>query len=123
MAPRTPEPLTVAQLTELSADLRTLAASLQTVLSDEGGLADTVTLDQSAMGRVSRNDAMQQQEMAKAGKRRAELRLQQTEAALERVAEGEYGDCPDCGEPIGFRRLKAMPETIFCVACLSAREG
>lgn len=123
MSRTVPEALTEAQLDELSAALRQLRSELRTVVADEAGLAGTVTLDQAAMGRVSRNDALQQQEMAKAGRRRAELRLERIKAALDRVAEGEYGDCPDCGEPIGYRRLRAMPETVFCVSCLEARGG
>lgn len=123
MSRRPARPLTAPQLRELEAALRQLGAELRTLVADEAGLAGTVTLDQAAMGRVSRNDALQQQEMAKAARRRAELRLERIGAALERVAEGEYGDCPDCGEPIGYRRLRAMPETVFCVACLEERGG
>ncbi len=123
MPRRPPEPLTAPQLQELVSDLHALQAQLRTVVADEAGLAGTVTLDQAAMGRVSRNDALQQQEMAKATRRRAELRLERIAGAFERVADEEYGDCPDCGEPIGYRRLKAMPETVFCVACLEARGG
>lgn len=37
--------------------------------------------------------------------------------ALERLREGEYGTCEECGEPIAPARLKAMPEVTTCVRC------
>ena len=37
------------------------------------------------------------------------------EQALERLAEGKYGICVDCGKEIPAERLKAMPEAIRCV--------
>jgi len=37
--------------------------------------------------------------------------------ALERLRDGEYGLCEECGEPIAPARLKAMPEVERCVRC------
>jgi DnaK suppressor protein len=37
--------------------------------------------------------------------------------ALERLRDGEYGLCEECGEPIAPARLKAMPEVARCVRC------
>ena len=37
--------------------------------------------------------------------------------ALERLREGEYGLCVECGEQIAPARLRAMPEVITCVRC------
>jgi len=37
--------------------------------------------------------------------------------ALQRLREGEYGVCQECGEPIAPARLKAMPEVTTCVRC------
>lgn len=45
----------------------------------------------------------------------AELRA--LEAALERIADGSYGDCIDCGLEIGFERLKVEPGALRCVEC------
>ena len=39
------------------------------------------------------------------------------QAALERIEDGTYGSCEDCGEDIGAARLKAVPEATRCVAC------
>ena len=81
--------------------------------------AAVVELDQGAVGRLSRMDAIQQQQMADAQKRRNELRLQQIAVALADF-EDEYGWCKKCGEPIGFARLKARPESPCCVTCMAA---
>ena len=43
--------------------------------------------------------------------------LSEVEAALNRVANGSYGTCSDCGEPIGWPRLNAQPTADRCIAC------
>ncbi len=43
--------------------------------------------------------------------------LQLIEAALERIEEGTYGACDECGGPIPKLRLNAIPYTPFCVKC------
>ena len=47
--------------------------------------------------------------------------LLQAEEALQRVDDGVYGICADCGEPIPVARLEAIPHTKFCVTCSAAR--
>ncbi|MBR7131253.1 MAG: TraR/DksA family transcriptional regulator [Lentisphaeria bacterium] len=42
--------------------------------------------------------------------------------AIERLANGEYGICMDCGEPISKARLMARPYAIFCIKCKSRHE-
>ena len=39
------------------------------------------------------------------------------EAALQRIAEGSYGDCVDCGARIAEARLRAAPEASRCIDC------
>jgi DnaK suppressor protein len=65
---------------------------------------------------------MQQQRMIAANRDAARQRRRQTEAALARCEADEYGDCSGCGEPIGYARLKARPESPLCVRCQSSRE-
>lgn len=74
------------------------------------------------IGRLSRMDAIQQQHMSQAGAASLDLRLQQVTSALAAVASGTYGQCRRCEEPIGYKRLKAKPETPFCVRCQSESE-
>ena len=40
--------------------------------------------------------------------------LRMIEAALQRIAEGEYGYCVKCGERISEERLDVLPGTPFC---------
>ena len=37
--------------------------------------------------------------------------------ALERLREGGYGDCINCGNTIGAKRLEALPWTPYCIDC------
>ena len=48
--------------------------------------------------------------------------LRQTEQALARIAEGTYGACDSCGEPIGKARLQAFPRATLCVTCKQREE-
>jgi RNA polymerase-binding transcription factor DksA len=43
--------------------------------------------------------------------------------ALERLAQGEYGRCVDCGKEIPRERLEAIPEAIRCVEDQARYEG
>lgn len=52
-----------------------------------------------------------------------EVELQGIQAALARMASGTYGLCVNCGEPIGFERLRAWPLANRCVECQSAAES
>jgi DnaK suppressor protein len=51
---------------------------------------------------------------------RAEGRLRDIEAALDRLEGGDYGICGNCGEEIPLARLKAIPFADFCVDCQTA---
>ena len=42
--------------------------------------------------------------------------LREVEAAQERLREGRYGCCEECGEDIPFARLQAYPEAKLCLA-------
>ena len=70
-----------------------------------------------AIGRLSRLDAMQMQEVAKEAERRREERRSQLEFALEQLDSGTYGRCDRCGEDIDFARLKVTPEATRCWPC------
>ena len=43
--------------------------------------------------------------------------LQAIEEALQRIEEGAYGVCRECGEPSAEARLNAIPWTRKCIAC------
>ncbi len=82
-----------------------------------------IELDQTKVGRLSRMDAMQQQAMAQASARRAELELQRVRTALGRLRSGEYGYCVKCDEEIAEGRLRVDPAALICIDCARAAEG
>ena len=43
--------------------------------------------------------------------------LHDIQGALDKIAEGTYGECEKCGEEIAPARLKAIPEAALCVNC------
>ena len=53
---------------------------------------------------------------------RETLTLAQIDAALQRLAEGQYGLCTDCGDTIPAARLTLSPHAARCVACESVLE-
>jgi DnaK suppressor protein len=80
---------------------------------------DPVALDQQSVGRLSRMDAMQVQEMAKETERRRQARRLVIEAALARIAAGDYGFCVACDEEIPVKRLDLDPAVATCIKCAS----
>ena len=50
---------------------------------------------------------------------RMQHRLDLVDAALERLDEGTYGKCVNCGKQIDPERLRAIPEAPMCMDCES----
>lgn len=102
--------------------LEELKSELEKALEDAKDSAATVQLDQNAVGRLSRMDAMQQQNMALANTRSLSQRLAKTHKALAAVKSGDYGFCGECGEEISAGRLELYPESDLCLNCQSGKE-
>jgi DnaK suppressor protein len=113
-------PEQIAQLREL---LTRQQCELEALLHSAQTDTRPVALDQQAVGRVSRVDAIQQQQMALAGRQQAAAQLRANERVLRRIDSGDYGECEDCGEAIAFARLQAQPNACLCIDCQSARES
>lgn len=79
----------------------------------------TVAIDQSSIGRVSRGDALQSQSMAIETTRLRQQQLRQISTALALIASGDYGYCSVCDSEINPRRLKIEPASTMCVPCAS----
>ena len=92
-------------------------AELERAVAENEDATKTVELDQSRIGRLSRIDALQNQEMAKETERRRNAELRRIAEALERLDGGEYGYCVNCGEEIAPKRLEFDPATPVCVGC------
>lgn len=111
------EELTPEQIEALHASLIENQAGLKALDFEAASWRTTVELDQQSVGRLSRMDAMQQQEMAQAEARRRTSDIARIEMALKRIEQGEYGWCAECGEPIAFRRLEIDPAAALCIGC------
>jgi len=97
--------------------LETRLSALQSQDETNADSRDTVILDQTSVGRLSRMDAMQQQAMAKATRQNRAAEIQAIKNALLRLEEGEFGYCEDCGEDIPPKRLELNPTAVRCVSC------
>jgi len=109
-------------LTEVRDRLLKLRDELEAVAATSEQSSQTVELDQTRVGRLSRMDALQAQAMAKESGRRRDAALRRIAAALERVERGEYGLCQSCDEPIHHKRLEFDPAAQLCMQCAERAE-
>lgn len=103
--------------------LRARRDELLAATSSEDHDHNSVELDQSRVGRLSRMDAMAQAEMAKASRALLQTELRRVEAAITRVENRTWGNCCRCQLPIDRDRLHADPATPFCFACFEEVEA
>jgi DnaK suppressor protein len=106
---------------QLNAFRQQLLQLKQELLALEASTRDStrpVELDQTKVGRLSRMDAIQGQQMAQATARRRRLQIQKIDGALKRIELGEYGECFICGEEIDLRRLSIDPTHTRCTRCV-----
>ncbi len=115
--------LTAEQVKTLRAHLEGQLHELESLLKNGASAARPVELDQQSVGRVSRIDAIQQQQMARASQGQARQTLRRVELALERIEAGEYGFCLHCGEPIAYARLEVQPFATLCLDCQENSEA
>lgn len=83
---------------------------------------DSIQLDQSKVGRISRMDALQQQAMLDANRARGRGERVRIEAALRRIDDGLYGFCVECDELVAQGRLDFDPATALCIDCAQQAE-
>ena len=105
-----PENTARERLLSLKAEL----ISLSETASDD---RKSVGLDQQSVGRLSRQDSLQVQAMAKAADARRAQEIRRIDAALTRLDDGEYGFCVECGEAIAPKRLEIDPGAPRCSGC------
>ena len=96
--------------------LETLSKEVTEALNASKDSTNVVELD-TAFGRLSRMDAMQNQQMALELRRRQENQLLRIKNALKRMDQGRYGLCGKCKQPIAEERLEISPDTVVCVRC------
>ncbi len=119
------DPWTKAELKEVRAQLNDDVVRLTNELAEvEGDLAGMIENsgegaghDQADVGSASFE---RDQEMVIVNNARD--MLEQSEHALARIADGTYGQCENCGNPIGKNRLMAFPRATLCLSCKQREE-
>ncbi len=106
-----------ADIEQIKQKLFELRAVLKEQVESAKETGNPVELDQARVGRLSRMDAMQSQQMALEAVRRCQDQLQKITGALQRIESDEYGYCFVCGEEIPIRRLLIDPTSTRCVDC------
>ena len=106
---------------QLTEDVQRLTGELVEVEGDLAGLiensGDGAGNDQADVGSASFE---RDQEMVIVNNARD--MLVQSQHALERIADGTYGQCEICGNAIGKNRLMAFPRATLCLTCKQREE-
>ena len=105
------------QINSFKQQLLDLRSELSDLSSTSADAAKPVELDQAAIGRLTRMDAMRAQSMAIETKVRRQHQLLRVEGALQRITTGDYGVCLTCGEEMNIRRLEVDPSYTQCIKC------
>ena len=109
--------LTEKQAQEFREELMRQLSKLETSMTVGDEALKTVELDQGAVGRLSRIDSLQNQEVAKGLRERETVKLALIQAALKRLDQGHYGICTECDGEIVLGRLFVSPESPTCASC------
>ena len=117
MTDSAPKALTLQQIEDLREELERQLGRLEKSMMVSEEAVRPVELDQAAVGRLSRMDSLQSQEMAKGLRERESIRLALIQEALRKLEAGSYGVCTSCGDAIAFERLFVFPESATCASC------
>ncbi|MAH25598.1 MAG: hypothetical protein CMI19_01380 [Opitutae bacterium] len=69
------------------------------------------------LGRLSRMEAMQDQQLVMEMRRRKKRQLAEIKVAISRIEMGTYGKCIFCSRDIAPERLEVAPEVQTCIIC------
>jgi len=108
------------QLNEFRQKIKQRLEVITSELADINSNTEAIAPDVS-IGRLSRLDAMQSQQMSLAGRRLLERERTQLADALKRIESGRYGFCQLCGKPIDPERLSYQLHAVACVPCLEKK--
>lgn len=109
-------PFTDDQRREIRSLLEALVHELEARLPETEDQSRPVDLDEP-IGRLSRMDAIQMQQMAAAGLSRERQQLAAALFALSLVEGEDFGRCQACKAEIDIDRLRFQPEVLRCQRC------
>ena len=98
---------------------------IETLQQDIANLETLVTpiAPDVAIGRLSRMEAIAEKGVNQTKLHQSRQKLASLQQAQQHLASPEFGICEICDEPIPLARLKLMPDTRTCVACLEKLQG
>ncbi|MBW1988120.1 MAG: RNA polymerase-binding protein DksA [Deltaproteobacteria bacterium] len=103
---------------------RILTAQLEELLSQAG---DTVsgmsTQKESYPDPTDRASAETERNFMLRIRDRESKLIKKIKKALDRIENGTFGICEECGEDISIKRLKARPVTTQCIECKTKQEA
>ena len=112
--------LTKKKKIELEQTIKTNIATLQDQILTLEEKTKPIAPDCS-LGRLTRLEAMGEQDVANKVLDEARLRLTRLNNALQRIDKPMFGICIECDEDIGFGRMSVRPESVRCVECAGNR--
>ncbi|MEQ9405590.1 MAG: TraR/DksA C4-type zinc finger protein [Cyclobacteriaceae bacterium] len=101
---------------ELKEQIKEEISKTEGLITEYKDLSQPVSLD-SAIGRISRMDAINNKTINESALRKAEEKLIKLNQALSKVGTKEFGICIRCKQPIPVGRILLMPESLRCVNC------
>ena len=108
--------MTPDQRNQLKETIQSRLAELDETLNKENDETKPIAPD-VAIGRLSRLDSMQSQQMALELQRRQQTEANRLRDILRDIDGPSFGICPLCRKEIAFARLEAMPTASLCVEC------
>jgi DnaK suppressor protein len=110
-----------ATLERFRKELRQMENSLRSAVEEKSEDTAPVQLD-SSIGRLSRMDAIQSQQIAKDLRARQQQGLLRVQNALKAIDSGTYGHCRRCRGEIELERLEAQPDAVVCIKCATQQK-
>jgi len=114
--------MTAAEVDAYRRRLEDRAGAIRAALA-AAPLGVTAVSPDPAIGRLTRMDAIQAEEMAEALRRHQSQELMRIDRALKAIANGRYGVCAKCGDEMSRARLDAQPDAVLCVDCSAASDA
>ena len=102
---------------ELEAERQRLLKKAMHTLQNEIELSKEDMADEADLA-----SAMTDQNLSLRLRGRERFLIDKIDLALQRIDDGEFGECAMGGEEISHKRLKARPVTTMCIACKEEQE-
>lgn len=105
----------LAEIQESIARIERDITALTQDVEDEGGIPTTHPADEGTdVFDIERYQSVRDD---------LEARVEQIRIAQQRMADGTYGICANCGREIPIERLEALPHATLCITCQAASEA